>query len=231
VNAKKRVRQGLSSQEAVSIFIKAEARERGVKVRVVKRAAYGQKSNDVVMNLDGRTVSFEVKGIDGVGKSLPLFDKSVRRRNVPPEIETLAEAFAEVISVGGGRLSRLLDTEGYPRTFLGMLDFYRDKVDPTIGLAEDPNSTSSGKLPRDLASSDSRVTSVARKLVLNNLKSGGDSYFAVHDKRTDDVHVWYTGYGENVLDAPSFPPVKHVMIDTYGGSSRGATRVAVKIRI
>lgn len=231
MNAKRRVRAGLSSQEAVSLFIKAEAHDAGRKARVVKRAGYGQQSADVIMNVDGVTFSVEVKGVDGLARPIPLFDKSVRRRNVPPEIESMADAFIETISVGGGRLGRLMETQGYSRTFLGMLDFYRDKLDPTVGLAEDPNSAGSGKLPRDLSSGAPEPTRRAQKLVLDNLRAGGDSYFSVHDKRTDEVYLWYTGVGPNVLSAPNFPRVTHVSMDTYGGSSKGATRVAIKLKL
>ena len=215
----------------MSLTIKSDATDAGKKARVVKRAGYGQQSADVVMNVDGIAFSVEVKGVDGVSKPLPLFDKSVRRRNVQPEIETMAEAFIDTLSVGAGRLSRVIDTMGYSRTFLGLMDFYRDHVDKSVGLAEDPNSAGSGKLPRDLSSGAPEVTRVARALVLENLRKGGDTYFAVHDKRTDEVYMWYTGVGSNVLEAPDFPRVTHVLMDTYGGSSKGATRVAIKIRL
>ena len=230
MNAKRRVRAGLTSQEAVSAVIKSEMSDAGRKVRVAKRAGYGQQSSDVVMVVDDVAFSVEVKGMSGLTKPVPLFDKSVRRRNVPQEIETMAEAFIETISVGSGRLSRILETEGYSKTFLGMIDFYRDKVDHSVGLAEDPNSAGSGKLPRDLSSGAPAVTRVARKMVLDNLKSSKDTYFAVHDKTDDTVLIWYTGYGPNVLQAPDFPRIKNVSMDTYGGSSKGATRVAIKIR-
>lgn len=229
MNAKKRVKQGLSSQEAVSSYVRAEAEALGLKSRVLRRAKFGQKSNDVVMSLGGIPVNLEVKGVDGFSRPIPFFDKSVRRRNVPPEIESLTAALIETISVGGGNLGRVMESAGYSKTFLGVIDFYRDKIDPTVGLAEDPNSASSGKLPRDMSSSDAGVTRLARKMVLDNLVSGGDNYFAIHDKKTDDVYVWHTGHGPNPLSYPKLPAVKRVVIDTYGGASMGATRIAVKL--
>lgn len=228
---KHRVLKGLSSQDAVSHYLYAVARDLGHRTRVMSKAKYGQKGNDVIISIDGLKVGIEVKGAAGRNSPISMFDKSVRRRNVPKEIDMMAEAFAQVISIGGAHLSRLMDMHAYGRGFLGVLDFYRDRIDGAIGLAEDKNSPSSGKIPRDFISKEPTVCSAARSIILQNLKSGEDTYFAVHDKSTDDVRYWYTGYGTNILNAPRFPTIREIALDTYGGASMGATRIALKIRI
>lgn len=228
---RERVLVGLSSQDAVGMYIRAEARELGYRARTLSSAAFGQKDSDVVVSIGGTRVGIEVKGTAGTNKFISMFDKSVRRKSVPDEVEKLTQALIETISIGGASLSRLLSVNSYSKNFLGVLDFYRDNVDRTVGLAEDDNAVASGKLPRDFITKNSLVCAAARRLILDNLKSGGDTYFAVHNKSTDDVKYWYTGYGTNVLNAPRFPTIREVGLDTYGGSSKGATRVALKIRI
>jgi hypothetical protein len=227
---KHRVLAGLSSQEVVAEYLRAVARELGYRTRHVSSAAFGQKHNDVVLSVGGLKFGVEVKGTNG-NKPISMFDKSVRRRSVPTEIDRIVAALVESISIGGANLGKLLSVNSYGKGFLDVMDFYRDKVDSTIGLAEDKNSTSSGKLPRDFITRDPAVCAAARRLILENLKSGGDTYFAVHDKNTDAVRYWYTGHGTNVLSAPRLPPLKEVGLDTYGGASMGATRIALKIRL
>lgn len=230
-DVKERVLKGLSSQDAVASYIFAEARDLGFRARIMSKAKFGQKGNDVVISIDGMKYNIEVKGTAGANKPISMFDKSVRRRNVPREIDKITEAFASVISVGGASLNRLMQVNSYQTGFLGVMDFYRDKIDPAIGLAEDANSPPSGKIPRDFISRDTSVCTAARNIILANLKAGEDTYFAVHDKGTDDVRFWYTGYGTNVLQAKRFPSIKEIALDTYGGASLGATRIALKIRI
>lgn len=230
MNANKRVRKGLSSQDAVAAFIKAEAHYSGVKVKVLSKAGFGKKTNDLVVSYGGVKFSVEVKGTSG-NRPITMFDKSVRRRRVPPEVDRIAVALAEDVSVGGYRLRVALSQAGYDVSFLGIIDFYRDKLDPTVGLAEDAGSASSGKLPRDLTSRGKKSTDEARKMVLEALRSGEDSYFAVHDKTTDDVAFWHTGYGPNPLEAPPFPKIRAVQLDTYGGASLGATRIGFKVSL
>ncbi len=228
---KKRVWAGMSSQKVVAHYLVAEAEELGYRAKFLSAAAFGQKKNDVMLTVNGSKLSVEVKGMSGPKAAIAMFDKSVRRRNVPQEIDKLAEAFAAIISVGGTTLAQLLEKNSYGRGFLGALDFYKDHMDGAIGLAEDKNSPPSGKIPRDFISKDPRICQAARSIVLANLKDGGDTYFAVHDKSDDSVRFWYTGYGTNILDAPRFPTLKEIALDTYGGASLGATRIALKIRI
>jgi len=213
------------------MYINAMASELGIPSRTVSKAKYGQKKSDLLVRVGTVEVAFEVKGVSSFLRPLPFFDKSVRRRSVPDEVEEVAEAYIESLSWrDGGVLKRIMLAEGYPLTFLGMLDFFRDKTpDPTIGLAEDPGSPSSGKLPRALKTSRPEVLHRSRLVVLDHFRKSGDSYFVVHQKADDDVRVFHTGHGRNDLRAPPLPRFREVHLETYGGASKGATRVAFKI--
>jgi len=225
----RRARVGLASQDVVALWVQAEADELGVDFRVVGTATYGQKDNDVLVESEGRRFGVEVKGVVRMTTPIPIFDKSVRRRNVPADIESMAQSYIDVLSVGGAKLKVVMQKAGKSMDFLGMLDWFRDFVDPTIGLAEDSNSASSGKLPKELSTTEPRILLAAKNLILKNLASSKDSYFAIHDKSVDDVVIFFTGFGKNVLKAPKFPDLKRVTLDTYGGSSKGATRIAFKV--
>ncbi len=226
---KKRVRAGLASQEVVSYYVKAHAEELGFKYRVASKAGYGQQSTDLSFVIDGSRYNFEVKGAAGRESRITVFDKSVRRRNVPTEIQRVSLAFVRTLRVNGERVDKLLERGNYEPGFLGLIDFFRDHVDPTVGLAEDENSTSSGKLPRDLFTRDPSVCLETRQVILDVLRTSGDNYFAVHDKSTDDVDAWHTGLGTDLLKFGRFPTVKSVALDTYGGQSKGATRIGLKV--
>lgn len=221
---------GLSSQEAAALYFNAVARDNGQTFRVEQQAAYGQQGTDLVVRVDGLLVRVEVKGVTGFAKPVPIFDKSVRRRNVPREVEDVTAAYTESLSFGGAKLKTVMASRGYPRNFLGVIDFFRDFSDPAVGLAEDPNSAASGKLPRELFTRDQFVCRRARTILIDGLRRSQDSYFVVHDKKDDEIEVYYTGFGQNVLQAPDFPDLQEIALDTYGGASRGATRVAFKAR-
>jgi hypothetical protein len=227
---KRRVRAGLASQEVVAFYVKSYADDLGLKYRVARKAGFGQQTTDLQFVIGGRPVNFEVKGAASRTSKITVFDKSVRRRNVPGEIQLVSRAFIDTLKFQGRSLKEQMQGE-YDLDFLGMLDFYRDKQDPTVGLAEDDNSASSGKLPKDLSSADQVVCRAARDVVLDVLRGAGDHYFCVHDKSTDDVDGWHTGLGSDLLEFGRFPAIKGVSLETYGGSSKGATRIGVKIVI
>jgi hypothetical protein len=230
---KRRVRAGLNSQEVASYYIKAYADDLGLKYRVARKAGFGQKTTDLSFVIEGAVVNFEVKGAANRASRITVFDKSVRRSGVPPEIQKVSEAFLTALRFRGRLLSDQMTRGGYDLGFLGMLDFYRDKQDPYIGLAEDSNTASSGKLPRDFTTQDPLVCRAARTVILDSLRKGGDHYFCVHDKSTDDVDAWHTGLGRDLLEFGRFPSIKSVALDTYGGASGPArsTRIGLKITL
>ncbi len=229
---KRRVRAGLSSQEVASVYIKSYADDLGFKYRVARKAGFGQKTTDLSFVIDGRVVNFEVKGAVNRNAKITVFDKSVRRASIPKEIQLLSEAFLKTLRYRGTSLQDLMSRGNYPLDFVGMVDFYHDEQDQTIGLAEDPWTASSGKLPRDFSTTSSAVCQAARKVILQGFVSGGDNYFVVHDKSTDDVDAWHTGLGSDLFRFGKFPTIKGVSLDTYGGASgtAKATRVGVKIQ-
>ena len=228
---KKRVTAGLASQEVVSIYIKSLAQRAGMTYRVAKKASYGQKDTDIAFVLNGQRVGFEVKGTARAGLKIAVFDKSVRRRNVPAEVASIAQAFLETLRFAGKPLREAMRASGYPLDFLGLLDYFRDHSDPAVGLAEDPNTAASGKLPKELSTTDQAVCRAARKVIMDAWHRGGDHYFCVHDKSTDDVDAWHTGLGHDLLQFGAFPQIRSVSLDTYGGQSKGATRVGLKITL
>jgi hypothetical protein len=223
---------GVISQEVAVEAIRDAARQSGLNFKLIAVAEEGQRGHDVRMRVGGQEACVEVKGVRDEYSPTVLVEKSVRRDAVVPGIvNTVSELFIDHQRVGGGVIGRVMDELGYRRDFLGMIDFFRDHVDPRVGLSEDYNSTSSGRMPRELSSSAGPLVNSVRRLLIRKLQDDGNSYLAVHVKSTDEVYLYHTGYGPNPLGADAFPRVVRAAVDTYGGSSRGATRVALKTNL
>lgn len=223
-----RVAQGMGSQEVVAMRLRRLAREAGVAYRVHGVASAGQHQNDLEVSYGGFRFFVEVKGLRNRNADVVLLEKSVRRTSVPPELNRCTAALARSVLVGGARLDDLMKRVGYKPGLIGTIDFFRDHVDPAVGLSEDLNSPPSGKLPKELATEVRSVTGIIRKIVVGKMTDEQNAYLALHDKSRDTVDIYHTGYGQNPLGADPVPAFSKVKIDTYGGSSKGATRVAVK---
>ena len=110
------------------------------------------------------------------------------------------------------------------------MDYYRQK-DITIGLAGDDGAPRSGKLPKEFTTTNKSILSAMHKLILDHFGEGGDNYFVIHNRNTDELQMYYTGHGTNHLKLPKLPPLKSFSLATYGGASSGSTRVGLKIKL
>ncbi len=223
-----RVEAGLKSQDVVAMGLRKLARQRGDSLRILGVASAGQHANDLEISYAGRKLFVEIKGVRSVNAELVLLERSVRRDNVPTVLNDTLRAIARHADVGGARMDSLLRAAGVGLDFLSVMDFFRDNFDPSVGLSEDKNSPPSGKIPRELSTSSRVACEAVRRLVVKKLSDEGNSYVGVHDKSDDRVYIYHTGLGQNPIGADPLPRMSRVRLDTYGGSSRGATRVAVK---
>ena len=233
-NSQGRVGSGSKTQDMVAQKVKDIAFEKGIEVETeFKTARAGSTIPDLVMTIAKTRVQFEIKGTNNRTAPITFFDKSVKRSGKKPEIiEDIADVYIENLKVKEGSVSSLMRKGKFEKSFIGLIDFYQSR-DPKIGLAGDAGVVKSGRLPNDFAITDRAILAKMRQEILDHFKEGGDDYFVVHNRSTDDFEIYYVGGGkaDNVLKMPELPAFKSFTLATYGGASGGATRVGLKIKL
>jgi hypothetical protein len=102
--------------------------------------------------------------------------------------------------------------------------------DDTIGFPGDVGTPTSGKLPKCLKIDNTEVLSDVRLAIISKLHTHRDNYFIIVSKHPKlKTHVFYTGCGENVLNAPMLPPISMAKLRTYGTARKDSMRVALKV--
>jgi len=220
--AQNRVAQGAATQKLIADKVEAIAFKNGQNYEFVSTARPGSTAPDLVVSIDGKKIQFEIKGTSSATAPVTFFDKSVsRNRNVPDLINKIAIGFIEGLK---------LPLKGKDKSFIGAMDYYRAR-DNSVGLAGDDGAPRSGKLPKEFTTTDKTVLAKMHKLIVDHFAEGGDNYFVIHNRNTDDLQMYYTGHGANHLKLPKLPPLKSFSLATYGGASSGSTRVGLKIKL
>lgn len=232
-NSQQRVGAGSKTQDMVAQHVKDMAFKKGIEVEdAYKTAPAGSTIPDLVMTIAKKKIQFEIKGTNNRTAPITFFDKSVRRQGKKPELlEDMADVYIEGLKIKGKTIKSAMGTK-YPKTFVGIIDFYKNEVDPTIGLAGDEGTVKSGKLPTDFVTTDRNILSKMHKIIIDHFDEGGDDYFVVHNRSGDNFEVYFVGKNksQNVLKAPALPAFTRFALATYGGASGGATRVGLKIK-
>jgi len=178
------------------------------KARIVSISPRSSQAADIVVKYNDQKLQFEVKARTGPEKTNVVYEKSLKRGDHDPVLDTFAQLF------GKDSFSKLIDS-------------YRKKSSK-IGFPGDLGVVSSGKIPREFNSTDPAFLSKLRSAVIKRLHDNGDNYFAIHDLSTGITSVYFTGLGDNVLSAKPYPKLTSVQIDTYGGGYKGGMRVGAK---
>lgn len=183
-------------------------------IQVRSIAKIGSTKADLVVDIDGVVVQFEVKGTSNTRAPITLFDKSMKRgkRN------QVLDSAARVIS------------QNAVTCFSDLVDMHRCR-DKTIGFPGDVGVYKSGRLPKGLELTDTNTLNDIRQSIIEHFHENADNYFAVNDYNNGTVNVFWTGYGDNVLKSPMFPELKKFTMRTYGGPSAGSMRVGVKVTL
>ena len=242
-----RVSMGAAAQEQIFEIVGKLGKTRGVSVNKISSAPPSSNRPDLIINYGSDNVQFEIKGRKSPGGYITVFDKSLRREVESPQIvESVTKAYINSLEV---KVNYSLDNKellvspitvslkdglekiGYPQTFQGVVDFYKNYVDPRYGFCSDRGKTpKSGKLPTDFVTSDDNVLEVIRENIINHLIESGDDYFTVYTSGNNTAEI-YSVKENNVLGMGSFPQIVSAKLATYGGCSCGATRVGFKIKI
>lgn len=187
-------------------------------------AGIGQRGADIDASVGGARIHVEVKRVTTRFQPIALFDASVKRDRPNQTVNEAVAAMARDTDVGGANLSRLLATLKKTTDLQSVVDFYRESVDPTVGMAGDPGTPITGKMPRVSSSRKSAVDGVLKTV---RKRSTGNNYLAVHVASTDETYMFCLS-GHDVFEAGPLPTPSRVFLDTYGRVYGGATRVAIR---
>jgi hypothetical protein len=182
----------------------------------VALASIGQKTPDLILQYDNVQTQVEVKGRDRLSSPLAFFEKSARRDQCDSEaLQRLAQIYSN----------------GQVDCFQQLIQQYRD-INNSIGFPGDEGVINSGKLPPELTvKDDNPILTALREYAIACLHAHNNNYFAIYNKTAHNIQLFYTGLGENVFDAPTFPQFNSAALTTYGSSYKGAMRVALKIKL
>lgn len=182
----------------------------------------GSTLTDLKIHINNKVLNVEIKGSPNGMKSLhTLFDKSVRRnKTVSHYIECVAGGYCSIYNIE----KRVTFIES-------LIDHFRAK-DKTIGFAGDEGAAKSGKLPICLMTTDEYILSGIRECVLDHFAESGDHYFSIFDRAASTPHIFFVGDDavDNIFDMPPLPDIIYGGLQTYGGMSAGATRIALKVK-
>lgn len=210
-NAQTRVTNGAAAQMTF-----AEKLQKMEGVEIESTAPMSSQAPDVVATINGEEAQFEIKGRNTAVAPITFFDKSARRGQEDAVLDEIAETF----------------TSGKIKSFERMIDAFR-KRNPEVGYPGDEGTPASGKLPPEFRVKDNpEVFERVRDYLIEHLHLHNDNYFGVVNRDDmDTTEVFWTGGGPNPLNAPEFPPLTFVLLDTYGGAYKGAMRVALKVQL
>lgn len=211
-NTQTRVSKGAEAQET---FVVRLAAHFGSKFTVISTSPTSSQAPDLIAKFGNRKIQFEVKGRASHTAPITFFDKSIRRGGSDQMLNDVASAFSN----------------GQYNTFEEMIDGYR-QTNPQVGFPGDEGTPKSGKLPPEFRVRDNPVLQQqVRDHLIAHFQLSNDNYFAAINRNTGRAEVYWTGVGINPLQAPEFPAVTFVVLDTYGGAYNGAMRVALKVEL
>lgn len=177
-------------------------------------AKVGSRSADLVVRFDDMTSQFEIKNCSVRSAPITLFDKTVRRSKPHPTIDDLIKM---VLGDNGACLSSYIDS--------------LRQCDQTIGYPGDEGVlVKSGRFSSLKITPEHHRAHQIHEAILEHFAERGDNYFVVNYGQSN-IKMFYTGFGQNILNQPSFPLPKYFMMGTYGGPSSGGMRVGAKIQL
>lgn len=187
----------------------------GNRIHIISTAKTASQAADLVFEFDGNQTQMEIKSHNTKTSPITFFDKSIRRGDNLPFLDEVAATFSN----------------GHSFSFEKLIDVYRE-TNPAVGFPGDEGTPKSGKLPSQLRITENEyLLDRFRQFLIRHFHEHQDTYFVVYNKDDQNAIIYYTGFGNNPLEAPLLPKVSKVILDTYGGAYKGAMRVALKIKL
>ena len=243
----KRVAKGTEAQEACFVHVKKLCEDKGLKVAPLPLGIAPSSSTkpDLIMEIEGKRVQFEIKGTDKRDKEITFFDITARRKQNrksqagKEELDAVAELF---IIQGGptnlknaltdrrGKWYKLRKKKGNEGGAFHAIMEYSKSLNSTIGYAGDEKVVKSGKLPSVLKTTNKTLMNQIHAKILEHFIKGGDDYFAVHNRSSDTFEIYNVNKKNDILKKKTLPQFTVFKLATYGGPSAAGTRVGFKIK-
>lgn len=174
----------------------------------------GSKSPDMVALINGHRVQFEIKNCVSPTSTIVPINTTVFHGELSPI----------------DRLVSLLTSR--PNDTLRNVIANRRSDDQSYGFPCDDGVVRSGKVPALRVKNQPAVLYDIRQYVIDHLTASKNTYLALVCQRpVQSVHLFYTGYGLNVLKASPLPLVRSAYLSTYGTADLNQMRVALKITL
>ena len=175
-------------------------------------ANIGSNAPDIVAVIDGANIQCEVKSSFVFTSPVVTISKTVKRNHT-----NIIDGLVPIMS--NGLWDSVEESVEHHRI-----------TDTTIGFPGDCGTPNSGKLPKCLKITDSVILDQVRQAIVENLAQHKDTYFILVCKHPHtSTHIYYTGYGTNVLNAPILPRLSMAKLRTYGTARKDSMRVALKV--
>jgi hypothetical protein len=208
MNIHPRVSCGNVAQQVAQAYLL----ERYPTCNITSTAVPGSKDPDIIAVVDNVRIQCEVKSGFKFTSPVVTINKTVKRGNI-----NIVDNLVPVM------------TDNAWNSVEESVDYHR-LTDSTIGFPGDNGTPNSGKLPKCLKITDKKLLANVWLAVRNNFHMRQDTYFILVCKRpTLSTHVFYTGYGENILAAPLLPLLSMAKLRTYGTARKDSMRVALKV--
>jgi len=243
----KRVAKGTEAQEACFVHVKKICEDKGLKVAPLPLgiAPSGSTKPDLIMEIEGKRVQFEIKGTDDRKKEITFFDITARRKQNrksqagKEELDAVAELFIiqggptnlkKALTDRSGKWYKLRKKKGNEGGAFHAIMEYSKSLNSTIGYAGDENVVKSGKLPSVLKTTNKTLMNQIHAKILEHFIKGGDDYFAVHNRSSDTFEIYNVNIKNDILKKKTLPQFTAFKLATYGGPSAAGTRVGFKIK-
>jgi hypothetical protein len=222
-SAASRVQQGALAQKKVADWFITNFPG----AKQVSSAVAGSTKEDLILEYKGKKINVEIKNANVLSAPITFFDVSARRGQRYDVLDKIANilAFKETTNKGA---------------FEVLMDRYHKKY-PDVGYPTDSGLDGfnqvpkSGKVPPELTfegDEPKALDLLRRKIILNHFRDDKIDYFAINMK--DEIVVYWTELSQDVFKSSlisKFPKLKYFSLKTYGGSSRGAMRVGIKVKL
>ena len=243
--SQKRVAAGTKTQQECAAYVKELCDKKGIEyASEFTVAPSGSTIPDLVMTIDGKRIQFEIKGTNARKNEITFFDITARRSQNKKsqagkaELDKTAELYIQsvpelrsVFSKKNGVWGKLRSKRGDEGgAFHAIMEYYKS-LDPKIGYAGDEGVVKSGKLPAIFKATSRGLLRNIHDLILQHFTKGGDDYFVIHDRSSDNFEVYNVNKKNDILKMPTLPQFKQFRLSTYGGPSAAGTRVGYKIKL
>lgn len=208
-----RVETGIEAQQ---MFIEYLKKTYGDDFKLISTAGKSQKDPDVVAEIQGHRIQFEVKNRDNPAGTVKLYEKSLAANTKNVMFDVFARAYSD----------------GKARNFTQLVELMREQDTKYGWPGMEGVEAKSGRFY--IRTDNTKVRSNLRRQLVTMMNQSGDDYFVIIDRNTGEPHIYDIGSGDDVIQAAKMPSIKNVIVDSYGSghlskkTGQYAARLAIK---